>query len=91
LRDSSLGANGSLADLNGGYFPFPTTRIERDSRVPLDERYTNRSDYFSKYAVAITKLTEQRFLLAEDALRMLDAAARRDPFQSVGAASDRAE
>ncbi|TWT50569.1 hypothetical protein Pla22_33120 [Rubripirellula amarantea] len=78
LRDESLGGAGALADLHGGYHPFPVVATEGDSRVPLKERYPSRSDYLAAFADSVALLHGQRFLLAEDALMMLDMARGRD-------------
>ena len=78
LREKSLGAAGSLADLHGGYHPIPVSQHSGDSRVPLGERYANQSQYFAQYADAVATLWSNRYLLAEDAMLMLDEARVRD-------------
>ncbi|QDT04481.1 hypothetical protein K227x_28720 [Rubripirellula lacrimiformis] len=80
LRDEALGAVGSLADLNGGYLPFPAVSASGDSRTPLTERYRSQSEYLSKYSAAVSTLWQQSFLLAEDAIRMLAEARDADPW-----------
>ncbi|HEV7803735.1 MAG TPA: alpha/beta hydrolase domain-containing protein, partial [Burkholderiales bacterium] len=64
----------------GAFFPFAKTTAERgaDPRRSLQERYGNREGYVAKVATAAQKLVSERFLLPDDAQRLIDDAKRRD-------------
>jgi hypothetical protein len=74
LRHKSVGAEGALLSLQGGYIPFPKTAAERaaakDPRPSLAERYKSYADYEQRHLEAAEKLLEQRYLLAEDLPRL---------------------
>jgi hypothetical protein len=71
-------AEDELSGLLGSYIPFPKTRAEcyrnRDPRPSLQERYKNTADYVRQVAHAARSLVEQRYLLPEDAERMINEA-----------------
>jgi hypothetical protein len=79
LRPRGL-AEGELAGLLGSFIPFTRTRAERrkagDPRLSIEERYRDRTDYVEKISRAARILVEQRYLLAEDAERMIAEAKR---------------
>lgn len=52
--------------------PMHPTRA--DPRLSIQERYSTRQVYLEKHAEAIKRLQEDRFLLEEDAVKMLDRA-----------------
>jgi Mg-chelatase subunit ChlI len=54
--------------LAGSYIPFAKTKEE------LEERYKDNADYVRKLALAARTLIEERFLLPEDAERIISAA-----------------
>jgi hypothetical protein len=60
---------------SGGFIPFPRTKEERlasgDPRPSLEERYQTHEGYVSKVREAARRLVEQRFLLQEDADRIV--------------------
>ena len=60
---------------SGGFIPFARTREERlasgDPRPSLEERYGSHEAYVSKVRDAARGLVEQRFLLQEDADRLV--------------------
>ena len=74
LRPRGL-AEGELAGLLGSFIRFAKTKAERrrtgDPRLSIEERYSNRNDYVEKISRAARILVEQRYLLAEDAERMI--------------------
>jgi hypothetical protein len=74
LRPHGL-AEGELAGLLGSFIPFAKTKAQRrrsgDPRRSLEERYKNKQDYMQQFSRAARKLVEQRYLLAEDAERMI--------------------
>ncbi len=59
----------------GGFIPFARTKEERlaagDPRLSLQERYGSHEAYVSKVREAARRLVEQRFLLQEDAERLI--------------------
>ncbi len=78
LRPGGL-AQDELAGLLGSFIPFAKTKAERrknaDPRLSLEERYKNRGDYVRQISRAARQLVEERYLLAEDAERMITEAA----------------
>ncbi|TMA97799.1 MAG: hypothetical protein E6J74_03460 [Deltaproteobacteria bacterium] len=80
LRPRGL-AEGELAGLLGSFVPFPETKAKRrktgDPRSSIEERYRNRADYVSQVSRAARILVEKRYLLPEDAERMIAEASRR--------------
>jgi hypothetical protein len=74
-------AEDELSGLLGSFMPFAKTRTERrklrDPRLSLTERYKSHSDYIKKVSHAARILVDQRYLLPEDAERMIDEAKKR--------------
>jgi hypothetical protein len=64
----------------GAFFPFAKTAAERgaDPRPSLQERYGSRAAYAAKVEAAAGKLVSERFLLPEDAARLIGDARQRD-------------
>ncbi len=64
--------------LNGQYIPFATTAEQRkasgDPRLSLDERYGSQLKYVEAITAAARKLVADRFLLQEDADRLIKQA-----------------
>jgi hypothetical protein len=77
LRPRGLAEN-ELSGLLGSYIPFARTRVQRrrtgDPRLSLEERYKDRADYVRQVSRAARMLVEQRYLLAEDAERIISEA-----------------
>jgi hypothetical protein len=75
LRRRDAGAEAMLASLAGSYVPFPRTRAERratgDPRASLEERYGSYDEYRKRFAAACEALIGRRYLLREDADRLL--------------------
>ena len=75
LRKKEVGAEGQLASLMGSYIPFPRTKAERDKtgdpRVSIEECYGTFENYQKRYAEACDRLVKGRYLLAEDAERLI--------------------
>jgi hypothetical protein len=69
-----------LSGLMGSFIPFTRTKAERrkngDPRLSIEERYKDRNDYVQQFGRAVRLLLEQRYLLAEDAERMIIEASR---------------
>jgi hypothetical protein len=80
LRPRGL-AEDELAGLLGSFVPFARTKSGRrekgDPRRSLQERYKNRGDYVKQFSRAARTLVEQRYLLPEDAERMISEAKKR--------------
>jgi Alpha/beta hydrolase domain len=80
LRPRGL-AEGELSGLLGSFIPFARKKSARtkknDPRPSLQERYKNRADYVQRFSHAARILVEQRYLLPEDAERMIAEAKRR--------------
>jgi len=80
LRPRGL-AEGELAGLLGSFIPFAKTKAARrksgDPRLSLEERYKSRDDYVRRISCAARALVEARYLLPEDAERMIAEAKKR--------------
>src|SRR6185436_10731281 len=59
----------------GGYLPFAATKAERlrnhDPRLSLEERYGTHDAYVARVRQAVEQAVRDRFLLAEDAARIV--------------------
>ena len=91
LRDAPLGTylgwnivsdgffKGRICNYAGGMIPFATTRAERlasgDTRLSLEERYTNHQGYVEAVKKAAAKAVSQGFLLQPDAAALVAQAA----------------
>lgn len=66
---------GQICGFQGGYVPFAQTRVEReatgDPRLSIEERYGTREGYVCTVRKAAEAAVEARFLLPEDASRMV--------------------
>jgi hypothetical protein len=73
---------GRICGLNGGYIPFAKTKAERmqagDPRPSIEERYASHDAYVGAVKAAAEKLVGQRFLLREDADKLIAQAAASD-------------
>jgi hypothetical protein len=82
LRAEAHGAEGMLADLDGSYLRFPHTSEEQaeasDPRPAVLDRYPGRGAYLRRVVEAAMGLEREGYLLAEDALELIRAAAERD-------------
>ena len=80
LRGREVGAEGMLASLLGSYIPFPKTKAERektgDPRESVEERYGSFDEYRKRFAAGCADLTKRRYLLDEDAQRLIENARR---------------
>ncbi|MDZ7619985.1 MAG: alpha/beta hydrolase domain-containing protein [Patescibacteria group bacterium] len=81
LRAAPFGAEGKLSRLDGMYLPFTRTAEEGtqlgDPRPTVCQRYPTRAAYLARMAEAALELQRQRFLLPDDVVAILDAAAAR--------------
>jgi hypothetical protein len=79
LRPRGL-SEGDLAGLLGSFIPFAKTKTERrqtgDPRLSIEERYKDQSDYVQQISRAARRLVEERFLLQEDAVRIIAEATK---------------
>jgi hypothetical protein len=75
LRRRDAGAEAMLASLSGSYIPLPKTKAERkatgDPRESVEERYGSYDEYRKRFAAACDDLMKRRYLLKEDADRLL--------------------
>ena len=72
-------AAGEICGVNGSAIPFPKTKAERiaraDPRRSLEERYPGgQAEYAAKYKAAVDTLVAERYLLAEDGVKLTAAA-----------------
>ena len=69
---------GQICSLNGSFVPFAKTKAERekvkDPRPSLEERYGDRQGYVCAVRKAASQSVKDRFLLEEDAKRLIDGA-----------------
>ena len=69
---------GSIRSLMGGYIPFARTKGDRlaagDPRPSLEERYGNHEGYVKQVRAAAERLVQERFLLRDDADRVIKEA-----------------
>ena len=80
-RDPITGSPDQIVPMNGltlWLAPDEATRVARDDpRRSLAERYLDEADYVAQVRVATLRLTAERYLLAEDVERVVEAAAAR--------------
>jgi hypothetical protein len=73
---------GRSCGFSGGYIAFARTRAERiaagDPRLSLEERYVNHAGYVAAVRAAGERLVRQRFLLPDDAARLIREAEASD-------------
>lgn len=66
---------GHLCAFTGGYVPFAKTQADRmasdDPRLSLQERYSDHDGYVAAVRAAAEKAVSERFLLKEDADRLI--------------------
>jgi hypothetical protein len=64
----------------GAFFPFAKTAADRgaDPRPSLQERYGSHANYVAKVEAAAAKLVAERYLLPDDAARLVTEARNRD-------------
>jgi Alpha/beta hydrolase domain len=66
--------------LSGSFIPFAPTKQERlatgDPRLSIEERYPTREAYVAAFRKAADKLVAERFLLPDDAIRLISEAER---------------
>lgn len=66
---------GQIQALGGGYIPFAKTKAERtasgDPRLSLEERYGTHDNYVARVKAAAERLVQERFLLPDDAARLI--------------------
>src|SRR6185437_8425923 len=67
---------GREKSLAAGYIPFAKTKAERtasgDSRLSIEERYPDEAAYYAMAVKQANMLVQQRYLLPEDAVRLLN-------------------
>jgi hypothetical protein len=69
---------GQICSFSGGMIPFSSTRAERqasgDPRLSIEERYRTHQGYVNAVTKAVNELLQERFLLPEDARRLVNDA-----------------
>jgi hypothetical protein len=79
---------GHNAGFVGGYIPFARTQAERteagDPRLSLEERYRDHAGYVAAVKAAAERQVEQRFLLLDDATRLVREAEASDVLRGGG-------
>jgi len=79
-------AEDELCGLLGSYIPFSKSKTEReksgDPRLSIEERYKDQSDYVQQVSRAARALVNERFLLPEDAERIIAEAQKSPAFES---------
>jgi hypothetical protein len=69
-----------LCGLSGSFFPFATTKADRqasgDPRLSLEERYRDHAGFVKAVEAASRELVKERFLLEEDAKRLIEVAGK---------------
>ena len=74
------GGDYRLCTASGSFIPFAKTKTQRlasgDPRLSLEERYPNHDTYVKKVEQAAKKLMRERFLLKEDAQKIIDTATK---------------
>ena len=77
-------AEDELCALLGSYIPLARTKEERektgDPRLSIEERYKDQADYVRQVSHAARALVEERFLLPEDAERIIEEAKKNSFF-----------
>jgi hypothetical protein len=80
LRRREFGAEAMLANLLGSYIPFAKTKAERqasgDPRPSIAERYGSFENYRKQFAANCDRLIRARYLLQEDAQRLIASRAK---------------
>jgi hypothetical protein len=80
LRRREFGAEAMLANLLGSYIPFAKTKVERlangDPRPSLEECYGSFETYRKQFAGNCARLGKEKYLLEEDAKRLIDGRAK---------------
>jgi hypothetical protein len=73
---------GKQCTLSGGFIPFAATKAARtasgDPRLSLEERYKDHSGYVAAVKAASDKAVKERFLLPDDATRLIAEAEASD-------------
>ena len=73
---------GQWCGLNGGYVPFAKTKAERvaskDPRMSVEERYGSHERYVELVKTAAARAVSERFLLPEDAEKLVAQASSSD-------------
>jgi hypothetical protein len=99
LRDAPLGTylgwnvvadgfhKGKICNYAGGMIPFAATRAQRmangDPRPSLEERYKSHDGYVATVRAAAAKAVAEKFLLQEDADKLIAQAAASDVLRGV--------
>jgi hypothetical protein len=90
FRAPAVGSPYDLVPLVGSWIPFPATEAARatanDPRRSIASRYASRADYLAKIESAAAPLAEQRYLLADDVAKIMEAAGKQWDWIAAAAA-----
>ena len=85
---------GHFCSLTGAYIPFTATKQERltkhDTRLSLEERYGSHEAYVKRVREAAELSVKSRFLLPDDAKRMIEEAQASDVLRTEQPVTDSA-
>ncbi len=80
LRDPATGAPEERVSFLGSYIPFAKTAAGRkttgDPRLSIEERYSSRQDYLTRYNQAVDDLVRQHWILPDDAANLKEKGAK---------------
>jgi hypothetical protein len=80
LRAPATGAPEERVSFLGSWIPFAKSAADRktsgDPRLSIEERYSSREDYLTRYNQAVDDLVRQRWILPEDAASLKDQGAK---------------
>jgi hypothetical protein len=75
-------SRGRNPGFSGGYIPFAKSKADRlhsgDPRPSLEERYRDQAGYVAAVKTAAERMVKQRFLLPDDAARLIREAEASD-------------
>lgn len=81
-RKMEANAPNFMTRFNGSFWPFAETTDDRletgDQRQSLEERYGSKESYMEKLTMETTELLADRFLIDEDAVKIIDSAKNLD-------------
>ena len=80
--------DGKVCNYAGGMIPFAATKAARlaaaDPRLSLEERYVNHDGYVAAVQAAASNALNQGFLLADDAIKLVNQAKTSDVLMPAG-------
>ncbi len=75
LFNERSGPTDEISSMQGSFIPFPKTKHDRassgDPRLSIEERYSGRTEYLGRVAVAATELAERGYVLEQDVAELI--------------------